>query len=299
MSKLQQIEKGVRFGLSVLAVGALLSACGDDSSDTDTNAQSEADASVGTYAGRGGSGSTATAGRSGNGGASATAGRSGSAGGSVSGGTGGSGVSGGSGGTGTAAGTGGTNANGGRGGAVAAGTGGAGGQAAGGTGGSTAANAQLTDAQIAAVTSTANTGEIDMGMIALTRAIAPDVRDFAQMMVTMHGLAQQRAMAVLQTINITPAANPVSDQLKSDADAMTARLQSADAAQFDLIYISGQVDVHTKVLMLIDQQLPNIVAPALRADVTTTRGEVVMHLALATTIRDRIEALSDDAGVSP
>jgi len=159
---------------------------------------------------------------------------------------------------------------------------------------------KLTDAQIAAVVSTANSGEIEMGMFALTRALDSGVRDFAQMMVTMHTAAQARSTAVLLQVGVTPEPNATSAQLMSDAQAMTARLRDASADQFDLVYIAGQVDVHTKVLMLIDDQLlPSATAEPLRADLMVTRGEVQMHLQAAMTLMSRVEGNTEDAGVSP
>jgi putative membrane protein len=275
MQVLKRIERWLLLGL---VMAALVGACDDDDDDdgTNTNAQSESDASTSTGAGRGASaGTNAGAGRGGSSGALASSGSGGS-------GTAGRGAS-----------------YGGNGGAGVGGTSGTGGQpAAGGASGNPSAS-RLTDAQIAAVTSTANSGEVDMGMLALERAQLPEVRDFAQMMVTMHSAAQQRAMGVLQALGVTPAPNPVSDRLKSDADAMLVQLRSTEASQFDLIYISGQVDVHMKVLQLIDDQLlPSATADALKADLTTARGEVQMHLQLATALMAQLED-SLDAGVGP
>lgn len=268
-----------RIGLSIALIGTLLGACDDNDDDTgsDTNAQrrdagENPDASVRT---------TGRAGRGGSGGATARAG---------TGGTGGSTTA-------TTGGTGGTSASGGRGGAGGtSATGGTGGTAGnGGIGGTT--NVQLSDAQIAAFTSTANLGEVSLGMLALTRVMLPAVRDFAQMMISMHTAAQTRQNAVLNTLGLTIAASPLSTQLENDAMQVTAQLNAAAANQFDLAYIRSQVDIHAKVLTIVDDQLlPNVSATALRADLTLTRSEVVSHLAAARVLLEQLENASD-AGV--
>ncbi|HKU38118.1 MAG TPA: DUF4142 domain-containing protein, partial [Polyangiales bacterium] len=193
----------------------------------------------------------------------------------------------------------------------AAANGGSGGRAAGGAGGTTAASGSggsggaggatatrtLTDAQIAAVTTVANSGEVDLGTLAVARAVLPAVRDFAQMMVTMHTAAQTRQSAVLATLGVQIAPNPISTQLEADAMALRGQLTSASAAAFDRAYIQSQVDVHMRVLTTFDEQLlPNATAPALRADLMLARGEVAAHLALARTLLATLDDLSD-AGV--
>ena len=134
-------------------------------------------------------------------------------------------------------------------------------------------------------------------MLALTRVMLPAVRDFAQMMISMHTAAQTRQNAVLNTLGLTIAASPLSTQLENDAMQVTAQLNAAAANQFDLAYIRSQVDIHAKVLTIVDDQLlPNVSATALRADLTLTRSEVVSHLAAARVLLEQLENASD-AGV--
>jgi len=160
-----------------------------------------------------------------------------------------------------------------------------------------ATNAALNDAQIAAVTSAANTGEVNLGMLALTRAQLPAVRAFAQMMIDMHTAAQTRQNAILDALNLEISANPISMQVESDGTQVTQQLNAASASDFDLAYINSQVDIHTKVLNIIDTQLlPNVSSDTLAADLTLTRTEVVAHLAAATVLQDQLEDLAD-AGV--
>lgn len=284
-----------RIGLTLVVMGLISSACDDDEGDdTDTNSQigdedEGADES-------GSSGSTARAGRSGSSGSTARAGAG------AGGATAGARAAGAGGSTSTTAGSGGTagaSTAGGAGGVAGASTaGGAGGSPAAGRGGSGGATSvALNDAQIAAVTTAANTGEISLGMLALSRAQLPAVRVFAQMLIDMHGVAQTRQNAVLDVLDLEVSGNALSAQLETEAMQVSAQLNAAAADQFDLAYVRSQVDIHTKVLTLIDEQLlPNVSAVALRADLTVARTEVAAHLALATGLLEELQDASD-AGV--
>jgi putative membrane protein len=273
------MRSGLRFFSSlviILALGGAVAGCGDD--DDIGNTQTGSDASV-SEAGSGGRASTAgrgaTAGRSGG---SATAGTPASAG---------------SGGVPSTMGNGGRGAIGGRGGVTPiAGTG-------------SDVGGRLSDAQIAAVTAAANTGEIQLGTIALSRARLPEVRAFAQEMITAHGAAQDRATVLLQSLTITPIDNNLSTQLQQDAQRASVMLQNIAASDFDLAYVQSQVDIHTRVLAILDDTLlPSVSEIALRTDLTLVRGDVQRHLTAAQalllivqTAPPDLDAGTEDAGL--
>jgi predicted outer membrane protein len=269
-----------RFAVAACAIvalgsGSVLIACGDDDSSSDPVGGEDA-----SIAGRsGGSG-----GRGGGG-----AGRASSAG------------SGGSAGAPSIAGTGGnTTPRAGEGGASAGPS-----SAAGGAGGSTSPEGTLTDAQIAAVTSTANQGEIELGNLATTRAIRPAVREYAQMMVTMHTAAQTRQSELIVTLGVVPTDNAVSLTLRQDTQAIATRLAQASPDAFDLAYAESQAQLHGRVLEIIDDVLlPSVSAASLRAELMVTREEVSRHftqaMALVETVRNfgsGSDAGTDDAGL--
>ncbi len=147
------------------------------------------------------------------------------------------------------------------------------------------AAAMLTDAQIAAVVSVANMGEIAQANAALMKVQNQAVRDFAMMMVTMHTAAQARAMNLLASEGITPEPNPVSMNVKTSSDEILSEVQAASTAEVDAIYMRGQVTIHRSLLTAIDSMLlPSARSAALRAELQTTRSEVMGHLAMAESI---------------
>lgn len=158
--------------------------------------------------------------------------------------------------------------------------------ASGGDGASADAATDLTDPQIGAVTTAANTGEIAQAQAALPKLSNAQVKAFANSMVEMHGAAQTRQSALLQGKQITPQENLTSTALKQESDTIVAALMAASATDVDRLYIDQQVAVHTKVLGLLDTVLiPSAADSDLRTELTTARGDVQTHLTQAQQIK--------------
>jgi len=155
-----------------------------------------------------------------------------------------------------------------------------------------AATAQLNDAQIASVSLTANQGEVEQNMIAITRARRDDARAFATDMVAMHTAAIARENALSASMMIIPQDNPVTQMLLSMSQQAVQSLNAASDDEFDAIYIRSQVQAHQQVLTLIDSTLlPQAQAQAMKAELTTMRSTVNDHL-------ERVRGLASDADVS-
>ncbi len=92
----------------------------------------------------------------------------------------------------------------------------------------------LTDAEIAAVTSAANAGEIEMAELAKKNASNGDVKSFAAMMITQHRDAENKAKAVATKAKITPADNDASTQLKNDVQTTISSLKNQKGKDFDI-----------------------------------------------------------------
>lgn len=141
---------------------------------------------------------------------------------------------------------------------------------------------KLTDPQIVAVVSTANMGEISHGQIALQKAQMPQVRAFAQKMVTDHTANEQQGQALASRLGITPQQNDVSMMLKKDGDEAMMKLNQASAQDFDKTYIKSQVKIHKMVLETLDKKLiPSAQNAELKSMLVQTRGAVAMHLQMA------------------
>lgn len=154
-----------------------------------------------------------------------------------------------------------------------------------GEGGAAGDFAQLSDAQVIKVVSTANQGEIAAAQVALPAAHVAAVASFAQMMVTDHSMANQQTLALVSTKHIPPERSDVSDKLEDEAAALLVKLSSTPSASFDATYMQSQVQMHQEVLNLIDHQLlPSASDADLKALLNTTRATVEAHLTQAQTI---------------
>src|SRR3954463_12732455 len=82
-----------------------------------------------------------------------------------------------------------------------------------------AASAQdINDAQIASIVVTANQVDIDAGKLASTKAANPDVKKFAQLMVTDHTGVNKSAVELATKLKVTPEDNPTSKSIKTGGE---------------------------------------------------------------------------------
>lgn len=147
---------------------------------------------------------------------------------------------------------------------------------------------KLSDGQIAAVLMTVDDGEIQQAQSALQRATDPEVRAFATHMIDQHTASKQAGAQLASQTGLRPVESPKSRELQADASQQLERLNSADQANFDITYVSGQIEQHTAVLKLIeDQLLPAVNQPGLRDHLQTARGMVQEHLERARQIQKK------------
>jgi putative membrane protein len=146
---------------------------------------------------------------------------------------------------------------------------------------------RLTDAQIAAVLSASDSAEIKPSQIALQKARNAQLREFAQRMVTDHGMLEDSLRSMLRTSQLTPAPSPLSMQVQADAARTVGELDGLSGAAFDQAYARAMVQSHEQALATIDNQLlPDVQNPQLRAALNhTIRPTVQAHLASIRSIR--------------
>jgi len=103
------------------------------------------------------------------------------------------------------------------------------------------------DAQIAHIAYTA--GQIDVAAARQALQISHNraVRDFAQTMVRDHEAVNRQAVALVTRLHVTPAPNPTSAALSSQAAATLHRLSTLRGAAFDRAYVQNEVAYHRTV----------------------------------------------------
>ena len=139
--------------------------------------------------------------------------------------------------------------------------------------------AKPSDAQIAQIVVTANQVDIDAGKLADSKATNPDVKAFAERMVTDHTAVNKSAVDLVTKLHVTPLASPTSEALQKGGDQNLANLKKLSGAAFDKAYIDHEVAYHQQVLAALDQTLiPDASNAELKALLVKVRPAFVDHL---------------------
>jgi putative membrane protein len=112
-----------------------------------------------------------------------------------------------------------------------------------------------TDPQIAHIAYTAGNLDIAAAKQALARSHNKAVRGFAEEMVRDHTAVNDKALALVKKLHVTPEANPTSAGLTKDADATRAKLSHLSGAKFDRAYIDNEIAYHKTVNGALEKTL--------------------------------------------
>lgn len=145
------------------------------------------------------------------------------------------------------------------------------------------------DPHIVGIAMAANQGEIDQGNAAAARATNPDVRAFAQMMVTDHTTALGALRDTSSRAGLTAMDNDTTAALQRGSRESITNLNSWSGADYDRAYMQSQVDLHQWLLNQLDRHLiPMTRNRDLRSLLETQRTAVAAHLERARQIRGRL-----------
>ncbi len=135
------------------------------------------------------------------------------------------------------------------------------------------------DAQIAAIVVAANQVDIDAGNLAKSKSSNPDVKDFAQLMITDHSGVNKQATNLVNKLHVTPQENPTSRSLKKSGEQNIAHLKGLNGSAFDKAYITHEVAYHKQVINAVDNTLiPSAQNKELKALLIKVRPVIVAHL---------------------
>lgn len=137
----------------------------------------------------------------------------------------------------------------------------------------------INDAQIASIVVTANQVDIDAGKLATTKAADPEVKTFAQLMVTDHTGVNKSAVDLATKLNVTPEDNATSKSIKAGGDDNVKNLKTLEGPAFDKAYVDHEVAYHQQVLDAVDKTLiPGAKNAELKALLVKVRPAFVAHL---------------------
>ena len=104
-----------------------------------------------------------------------------------------------------------------------------------------------TEPQIAHIAYTAGNIDIEAAKLALAKSQNKAVRDFAQTMLRDHAAVNEKALALVKKLKVTPEANATSEALQKQAAEATARLSALNGAAFDQAYAANEAAYHKAV----------------------------------------------------
>ena len=101
---------------------------------------------------------------------------------------------------------------------------------------------KLTDPQVAHIAYTADQLDIEAAQQALQKSKNKNIIAFAQNMELDHRAVNDRALALVKKLNVTPEDNDTSKALTKQAAAKRDELAKLSGAAFDKAYIDNEVD---------------------------------------------------------
>src|SRR3954463_9053790 len=136
-----------------------------------------------------------------------------------------------------------------------------------------------TDPQIAQIVQTANKIDIDQAKLALKKTKNPQVKEFANQMISDHTSLQKSVNDLAKKLNVTPEDSAISKQLNQQAAEETKKLKSLNGKAFDQEYASHEVAYHQAVIDAATKTLiPNAKNPELKSAVEGAAPLLQGHL---------------------
>lgn len=134
------------------------------------------------------------------------------------------------------------------------------------TGAAWAQNAKPSDPQIAHIAYTAGEIDIKAADLALKKSKTKAVRDFANDMLRDHKAVNEKALALVKKLKVTPQDNDTSKALLKQAADKRAALEKLSGAAFDKAYVANEVEYHKTVNDALRKTLiPSASNPELKA----------------------------------
>ena len=126
--------------------------------------------------------------------------------------------------------------------------------------------AKLTNPQIAHIAYTAGQLDIEAAKQAISKSTNKDVRAFAEDMARDHTAVNDKALALVKKLNVTPEDNDTSRALTKQAAEKRAELSKLSGAEFDKAYVANEAAYHKTVNGALETTLiPSASNPELKS----------------------------------
>ena len=146
----------------------------------------------------------------------------------------------------------------------------------------------LGDSNIVALLDEANMADSAAGAVALKKAINPDVKAFAKLMMAEHHALRVGGQALAKQLGVTPKLperDPLAGYVKNEMDALK---KTAKGAEFDQTYIDHEVSIHQAVLDFANQARVTTQTAELRDLIEKAIPVIKKHLDQAQEIQKKL-----------
>jgi putative membrane protein len=117
--------------------------------------------------------------------------------------------------------------------------------------------------------------EIATSKLALTRTKSPEIKAFAQQMITAHTATTAALKKTLATANVTETPPATMDERRT---SLLDELTKTAADKFDAKYLDQQTQAHREALGLMDSYATHGENPALKTLAAETKPKIQMHM---------------------
>ncbi|WDF54602.1 DUF4142 domain-containing protein [Mucilaginibacter sp. KACC 22063] len=140
------------------------------------------------------------------------------------------------------------------------------------------------DAKFATDAANGGMAEVALGKLAITKTANAQVKQFADMMVSDHGKANEELMSIAKAKNIT-----LPSTVDADHQAKMDKLSKETGKDFDKDYVDAMVDGHQKTLDLMQKEAKDGKDAELKAFAAKTAPIVQTHLDAIKKIQDSMK----------
>lgn len=151
------------------------------------------------------------------------------------------------------------------------------------------ATPKFNDLEIAHIAYTA--GDIDIRYAHLALALSDDqeVRKFAELMIRDHTAVNNKALALVKKLQITPQDNPMSQQLSQQARQVREELSQLRGKAFAKRYAANELGYHRTVNQVVENTfIPNAQNPELKALLNSALQTFKVHQGHAAEMNQQI-----------
>jgi putative membrane protein len=137
---------------------------------------------------------------------------------------------------------------------------------------------QLNDLEIAHIAYTAGAIDIRYAHLALALSEDPEVRNFAELMIQDHTAVNNKALALVKKLQITPQDNAMSQQLNQQAQRIREELSQLRGKELAKRYASNELGYHQTVNNVVENTfIPTAQNPELKALLTAALQTFKVH----------------------